>query len=443
MTYTREIMRILISIGSLGLGGAEKQAVWLANKLSEFHEVTLLTYHGGARERDLSAKVKWETIFPRAIIEQEVDESLISNSDTAPTTKFQQRHRQKNPSLALKVARRIKRVIHQPTRQARRLLQRVKRIPSRIRYLVKTRIIDRAVLKYRNYTFVFFTARRVIDRSDPEVVITFLFHDTLNIGLASSLRRKKTKLIVGRRSPAGYGDKSRPLVHRLILRFIYWHADLAVSNSKANLENAIKDGLKSEKIVLIPNYVEMGRLKPINSQPHVPIKIICVANFLWYKNHSGLLSAISSIPYHEKRFQFIFVGDGPLLEDIRSTAANLKINCVFKGFIQDPREVIESCDVMILVSYFEGSSNALLEGLALGIPAISSATGSAIELKEMGGPLLICDPNSKESMAKSLMQLEEHFGELSIAAQEFSHKIEEIYGEKTVLESWEKAISTD
>ena len=43
-------MKILISIGSLGLGGAEKQAVWLANEFSKANEVTLVTYYGGKRE---------------------------------------------------------------------------------------------------------------------------------------------------------------------------------------------------------------------------------------------------------------------------------------------------------------------------------------------------------------------------------------------------------
>jgi len=57
MTYALVVMKILISIGTLGLGGAEKQAVWLANRLSEHHDVTLLTYHGGVREKDLSPNV--------------------------------------------------------------------------------------------------------------------------------------------------------------------------------------------------------------------------------------------------------------------------------------------------------------------------------------------------------------------------------------------------
>jgi hypothetical protein len=83
-------MKILISIGSLGLGGAEKQAVWLANKLSKEHEVTLLTYHGGAREKDISSGVTWKTIFDN----QSEQKTMVPDSVEFVT---------ENPILALEV----------------------------------------------------------------------------------------------------------------------------------------------------------------------------------------------------------------------------------------------------------------------------------------------------------------------------------------------------
>ena len=80
-------MKILISIGTLGLGGAEKQAVWLANRLSEEHEVTLLTYHGGAREKDISSRIAWKTIFDddeeEKVTEQDSGQ-LVADSSIIP-----------------------------------------------------------------------------------------------------------------------------------------------------------------------------------------------------------------------------------------------------------------------------------------------------------------------------------------------------------------------
>ena len=64
MNYATRVMNILISIGSLGLGGAEKQAVWLANEFAVDNEVTLITYHGGKRESELSNRVRWIRLIP-------------------------------------------------------------------------------------------------------------------------------------------------------------------------------------------------------------------------------------------------------------------------------------------------------------------------------------------------------------------------------------------
>lgn len=436
-------MRILISIGTLGLGGAEKQAVWLANKLSDSHQVTLLTYHGGAREKDLSEKVKWVTIFPKAS-EEHAQEGFFNNSEN-PTQRNSFKHvgMQANNKPLIKIARKLRNTILLPVSRSLRVWRKLKQSLHHLGINLKTRSIDRIVLRYRNYTFVFLAARKIIKRSNPEVVITFLFHDTLNVGLASKLRFKRPKLIVGRRSPIGYADNTRPLTQRLLLRFVYLMSDAAVSNSRANLENAIKEGIKVKKLILIPNYVQFHSFPKEYSRPDSPLKLVCVANFHWYKNHEGLLKAISLIPHHEKRFQFKFVGDGPLLEDMKKLANSRNINATFLGFVQNPRDVIADSHAIILVSHFEGSSNALLEGLSLGMPGISSSTGAAAELKELDCPLLICDSKSIESIKNSLLEIEENYEQLAKEARNFSNKINKLYGEKNIFALWNEIIDAN
>ena len=78
-------------------------------------------------------------------------------------------------------------------------------------------------------------------------MITFLYHDTLMIGLATLLRMKPPKLIVGRRSPFGYCEDDRILMQKWLMRWIYSRADAAVTNSVANVPNAVLDGVAPEK----------------------------------------------------------------------------------------------------------------------------------------------------------------------------------------------------
>lgn len=56
--------KILFGITSLGLGGAERVLVDLANKLCEKYDITIFTiYSGGELEKQLSEKVKLKTLY--------------------------------------------------------------------------------------------------------------------------------------------------------------------------------------------------------------------------------------------------------------------------------------------------------------------------------------------------------------------------------------------
>jgi GalNAc-alpha-(1->4)-GalNAc-alpha-(1->3)-diNAcBac-PP-undecaprenol alpha-1,4-N-acetyl-D-galactosaminyltransferase len=67
------------------------------------------------------------------------------------------------------------------------------------------------------------------------------------------------------------------------------------------------------------------------------------------------------------------VGEGPerprLEAQIR--AAGLEERVRLCGWIPDPASVLRTCDAFVLSSRFEGFPNALLEAMALGLPAIS------------------------------------------------------------------------
>jgi glycosyltransferase involved in cell wall biosynthesis len=298
----------------------------------------------------------------------------------------------------------------------------------------------KARVNFQNQTYVFRKARKIVKSSRPDLIITFLFHDTLNVGLAGLTQIKRPQLIVGRRSPIGYGDNSRSKVHRLILKIIYRFANLAVSNSKGNLESAQHDGLGDRKLRVIGNYITRNELSEISFTEDKALKLVCIANFHWYKNHEGLLRAVSSIEGHEHRFHFTFIGDGPLLKDMQNLASALKISAEFKGFVNNPSFDIHNYHAMVLVSHVEGSSNALLEGLAAGVPALVSYVGAVQELIEQGAPLVVCDSADVDSIATGLLSLTNEYHALRCEARYFASIVLETLSEDSVLKQWQDVI---
>jgi glycosyltransferase involved in cell wall biosynthesis len=416
-------MKILISIGSLGLGGAEKQAVWLANSLSEIHEVTLLTYLGGVREKDLGPKVIWKTIYEI----QDEEKNKASNSTEALSRECD--------SVTS---------ISRLTLLEEKVKTFFKNFPLTLKILryfyIRSMPLIQLRYRSRNEPSAFIRARRIVKEVCPDLIITFLFHDTLNVGLAGLTQINRPKLIVGRRSPVGYGDSSRKYFHRLVLKIIYKFADLAISNTSGNLESAINDGLSKRKIRVIENFVTKNNPSEVQTIKDEPLDILCIANFHWYKNHDGLIRAIATIPNHEKRFCITFVGDGPLLGDIRQLASKLKVNSKFRGYLDNPSSEIPFFQAVILVSHFEGSSNALLEGLICGIPALVSKVGAVQELLSQGAPLILCDSYDVSSIANGLIQLRDNYESLKIEARDFSKILGETLNEDAIFRKWQEAI---
>jgi len=286
----------------------------------------------------------------------------------------------------------------------------------------------------KNQTYVFVRARRMVKEASPDVIITFLFHDTLNVGLAGLTQVKRPKLIVGRRSPIGYGDDSRNYFHSLVLRIIYKYADLAVSNSSANLEAALHDGLGKNRIKIVHNFVQENNSKLRPNDSH-ETHLICVSNFFEYKNHLNLIKALGEIK-NQFTFRLTFLGEGPLLSEMISLAKSLNLTADFFSH-EDQANISEfKVDFLLLPSYFEGSSNALLESLAEGIPAIVTNVGLVPELNEMGAPLIVSSGTDFESLKIALQDGLNLQQDLKVQAQNYKGTIKKEFGETKVLQDW-------
>jgi glycosyltransferase involved in cell wall biosynthesis len=388
-------MNILISIGTLGLGGAEKQAIWLSNALAKDFPVTLLTGHGGVRESEISSQVSWIRLNPNVLIEDKVQNTLLTNNVFEESKPL--------PKVKLKQKVRIKLAVN------------VKK-PKHI---------------FQAFKF-FLTVHRSITKAKPDFVITFLFHDTVIVGLATILRITRPALIVGRRSPIGYGGESRSFSQNLLLRFIYKRAKYAVLNSQSNYISAIKDGLESSKIVKINNRVE-NNINKYFSNSSQSLNLLCVANFFDYKNHFNLVHAISKITSDVK---ITFLGEGPLKPEIMQLAKNLGIQSQFYNHQEQMSVPKFDIDFIIIPSFTEGSSNALIEGLAAGFPCISTNVGSIPELLKMSAPIIVAEEPSIEHLVQAIETAIRERNKLKSTAVKFKKTIQNEFGEIKIIKEW-------
>ena len=103
----------------------------------------------------------------------------------------------------------------------------------------------------------------------------------------------------------------------------------------------------------------------------------------------------------------VLVGDGPEREVLGRLSRELGIasSVRFVGFSAQVGNWLNCADLFVLSSHSEGLSNALLEAMACGLPAVATAVGGAPEVIEDGVNGLLVPADDDAALADALLRL--------------------------------------
>jgi len=109
-----------------------------------------------------------------------------------------------------------------------------------------------------------------------------------------------------------------------------------------------------------------------------------IARMVDIKNHDALLDAAPAIIARFPDVRFLLVGDGPLLEQLRSRANQMGIgeHVVFTGLVARERipEMLSVMDVLAHTALYEGLPRVLVQALAMGKPCVAFDADGAREV---------------------------------------------------------------
>ena len=80
------------------------------------------------------------------------------------------------------------------------------------------------------------------------------------------------------------------------------------------------------------------------------------------------------------RVQFVIVGEGPLLSDLKGLAKEKKLPVAFLGWQSDIEKILSFSNLVLLTSENEGTPVALIQAQMAGIPVLATDVGSASEV---------------------------------------------------------------
>lgn len=101
-----------------------------------------------------------------------------------------------------------------------------------------------------------------------------------------------------------------------------------------------------------------------------------VGRFNRQKNHRKLIQIFAEIKKREQNSCLILVGDGELLENVKSQVKELQIedSVIFAGIRNDVPSLLMAFDVFCFPSLYEGMPNAVIEAQATGLPCFVTDT---------------------------------------------------------------------
>lgn len=122
----------------------------------------------------------------------------------------------------------------------------------------------------------------------------------------------------------------------------------------------------------------------------------------------------------------VAVGGGSDLGTWRARArdAGLSERVRLLGFRSDVARILAACDALVAPARYEAFGVGIAEALAMGLPAIVSASAGAAELFPPGlGRLLLTDPESVDELVGKLRAWRESCAELRLAVRELTARI--------------------
>lgn len=174
--------------------------------------------------------------------------------------------------------------------------------------------------------------------------------------------------------PAGIKRPNSVKTTLSIEKHAFDNADLAIVPTEEDRQWTVeKHKLNSDKIRVIPNYVEIERFIQM---PNIDKKydLVTVAKDSPQKNIENLIKALYRLKEKGIFISILFIGKCGKSEVIRKELALKRLNISVAGNI-DSKDLplkFSEARVFILPSYYEGSPKALLEAMSSAMPVIAA-----------------------------------------------------------------------
>jgi L-malate glycosyltransferase len=179
-----------------------------------------------------------------------------------------------------------------------------------------------------------------------------------------------------------------------------------------------EDGIRPERIAVVPNFVDDAAFAPLSAAEraarlralHVPADALVVglvANLSPVKDHGTFLRALALLAPRWPELHAVLVGDGecrPALESLTRTLG-LEGRVQFAGRQPNEPNLHSLFDVSVLCSVSEGFPNSIVEAMAAARPVVATDVGGVRDAVHDGETGLLVPPSNPGRLAAAIEDL--------------------------------------
>lgn len=243
----------------------------------------------------------------------------------------------------------------------------------------------------------------------PQILQTYLYHANIAGRIAGKLGGVKT--IVSGIRVAERRSKFPLWLDRQTDHMVDIHVCVSEDVAQFTRETG---KIGQEKLVVIPNGVEFERFSTAEPAdlgqfgiPPGAITAIVVGRLDPQKGPLDLLEALKKVIPDHPDFHVLYVGSGPLEEELREQIQMLNFSnqVHLAGWRGDIPELLKASSMLILPSKWEGMPNVVLEAMAAGLPVISTRVEGISEILTDSETGLLAPVGETRILAEKIEQL--------------------------------------
>ncbi len=254
---------------------------------------------------------------------------------------------------------------------------------------------------------------RHLRRERIALVHTFDFYSNIMGVLAA--RAAGVPVVASQRN---LGTRHQTPAHRVVTRLALRLAHRVVVNSAAGAAWLLRERLvPAHKIDLVVNGVDLARFRrrprrraatPGDAGDPDRVVIGTVANL---RPEKGLLHLVTAAAFVRERYRTSVPiwGEGPIRPELETAVRDLGLDevVVLRGRTTQPERALADLDVFVQPSLTEGTSNVLLEAMAMALPIVATKVGGTPALIEHEVTGLLVDAGDAPALAKAVIRLME------------------------------------